>query len=323
MGMSRAVWLAAIVVASVWMVTPADAADATVQVGSNYFSPESVTINRGQTVRWDFVGGVHDVVAGTPSNPGEEWCARSGSGRSCERSFSTAGSFAYFCSIHPGAMQAEVLVLGDSPTITIASPQDGASVSDIITIAGAATADPGIGAVDVRVDGAEWMPATGLASWSFSLDTNTLTNAEHSVEARVTSMDAQEAFASIVIVSANAEVVDFAITGFSGSTDLFGQPRIVVAVANEGSFLGSAQIVFEYWYDGAWRSMASFTRDIAGGESITQSYRWSDIGHFGEFQIRAVADPAGVVTEVREDNNEATSKAAFFTNRVGGISLQG
>jgi plastocyanin len=73
----------------------------TVQAGdNNQFSPRTVTIARGGTVTWAFASTIHNVVfgstAGAPQNIGNS------SNASVARTFNTAGTFDYDCSLHAG-----------------------------------------------------------------------------------------------------------------------------------------------------------------------------------------------------------------------------
>jgi plastocyanin len=72
--------------------------------GGNRFSPTALTIARGTTVRFDWVGGFHDVTAnGSPSFQSSG--APIAAPHTYDVTFTTAGTFNYFCSIHgsPGA----------------------------------------------------------------------------------------------------------------------------------------------------------------------------------------------------------------------------
>jgi plastocyanin len=67
---------------------------------SRTFDPASLTVTAGQSVTWVFQSLEHDVVfdavAGAPSNIGLSH------NKNVERTFSTAGSFHYICSVHNG-----------------------------------------------------------------------------------------------------------------------------------------------------------------------------------------------------------------------------
>lgn len=90
-------------------------ATAFVAVSDFMFSPNSVTINAGDSVQWDNVGGLHNVVAddnsftsGAPSSA--PW--------SFTQPFPLPGTYDYYCAVHgaPGGvgMSGEVVVQGDA-----------------------------------------------------------------------------------------------------------------------------------------------------------------------------------------------------------------
>jgi plastocyanin len=75
---------------------------ANVTVGDNFFSPDSVRIAVGGTVTWDWgAGGVTHNVTFTPSAGVPADIANRNSGTQ-SRTFSTAGTFIYRCTIHAG-----------------------------------------------------------------------------------------------------------------------------------------------------------------------------------------------------------------------------
>lgn len=83
---------------------PATAADnevVNVKISSNQFSPAQVKIKVGQTVRWTWAGGSHNVVSGT--NCTEDGKFKSGAaqaGGTFDKKFETAGTFPYYCEPH-------------------------------------------------------------------------------------------------------------------------------------------------------------------------------------------------------------------------------
>jgi plastocyanin len=87
-----------------------------VTVGPNNtltFSPASLTIAVGDTVTWTWASDHHSVTSGTGCaadnkfcSPGDANCAAgatSNTGSTYSHTFTTAGSFPYFCSPHCGA----------------------------------------------------------------------------------------------------------------------------------------------------------------------------------------------------------------------------
>jgi len=83
-----------------------------VQVTSDVFEPATVTIRAGQTVRWIWRGGSHNVVSG--SNCTEDGFFKSGepiAGGTFEHRFETAGTFPYYCRPHcRGGMTGTIIV---------------------------------------------------------------------------------------------------------------------------------------------------------------------------------------------------------------------
>lgn len=73
--------------------------------GNDTFVPANITVKVGQTVRWTWTGGSHNVVSGTKSG---DTCTQddkftSGApqaGGTFERVFEVAGSFPYYCEPH-------------------------------------------------------------------------------------------------------------------------------------------------------------------------------------------------------------------------------
>lgn len=86
-----------------------------ISVQSNFFTPKDITINVGETILWENLGGVHNVNGSTatfPSNP-ESFSsgAPSGSNWTFTHTFNTAGSYNYQCDPHAG--------LGMTGTVTV------------------------------------------------------------------------------------------------------------------------------------------------------------------------------------------------------------
>jgi plastocyanin len=70
-------------------------AAATVELAAARFEPAKVTVQVGETVRWHWSGGVtHDVAGGSFKS------ALKSKG-TFEHTFTTAGSFAFHCNVHP------------------------------------------------------------------------------------------------------------------------------------------------------------------------------------------------------------------------------
>lgn len=66
------------------------------------FDPSSVTVKAGGTVTWVFQNLAHTVTFNTPVPTGTPPDINSSINTSVSRTFTTAGTFNYHCSIHPG-----------------------------------------------------------------------------------------------------------------------------------------------------------------------------------------------------------------------------
>lgn len=78
--------------------------------GDLRFDPKTITIHAGDTVRWHWGSGGHNVVSGSGGtadgmfcSPGDQGCSNavlSPSGTTYEHTFAATGTFHYFCSAH-------------------------------------------------------------------------------------------------------------------------------------------------------------------------------------------------------------------------------
>jgi plastocyanin len=122
---------------------PAASAAAAVSIVQKTFQPGQVTVHVGDTVVWTVTEGInepHTVTSGTPTDAttGTEFdsgLTLKANGDTFSHTFATAGSFSYFCSIHPTTMTGSVVVLAAGET---SAPSGAASA--------AASAAPSVGA---------------------------------------------------------------------------------------------------------------------------------------------------------------------------------
>lgn len=115
---------AALLVAVVWAVfaIAGPAFAASVSIGDNFYSPATVTISAGESVTWTNGGDQPHSVTSTdglfdssPDCPGNiDDCL--GSGESYTHTFSSAGTFDYYCRVHGFAMSGTVVVEGSGST---------------------------------------------------------------------------------------------------------------------------------------------------------------------------------------------------------------
>ena len=90
-----------------------------------------------------------------------------------------------------------------SPTVTVTSPSEGASVLGITSIQGTASDNVALSKVEVQIDNGPIELATGVDSWSFSLDTRSLSNGTHRLTIQVTDTSLNITRTSIDIIVIN------------------------------------------------------------------------------------------------------------------------
>jgi plastocyanin len=82
------------------------------------FQPADATIQAGETVTWTVTKAIadpHSVTSGTPSDSGKIFDSKTtlrANGDTFSYTFSYAGTFPYYCSIHPSQMHGTITVLG-------------------------------------------------------------------------------------------------------------------------------------------------------------------------------------------------------------------
>jgi plastocyanin len=118
-----AVLVAMIALFLVFRPMAASAATVTVTVGNGgfFFTPSSVTIHPGDTVRWTWSSSGHSSTSGTPGMPNGLWDSGIlNQGAMFTHTFNTAGSFPYYCTPHGACchMVGMVTVSSATPTPT-------------------------------------------------------------------------------------------------------------------------------------------------------------------------------------------------------------
>jgi hypothetical protein len=122
---------------------------------------------------------------------------------------SAAGSFSFHAQVKDAAAHTASssftlqISPSPSPTIVITSPPNASTASGTITISGRASDVVAITAVQLAVDGGAYANAIGSSNWSFMLDTSTLTNGSHVLNAKVTDVDGMSATSSVSITAQN------------------------------------------------------------------------------------------------------------------------
>jgi plastocyanin len=136
---------------------PAQTFDVTVGPGGTLtFSPDELTINVGDTVRWTWASPTHTVTSGSSCTANSQYCSpnntscasapTSSTGAVYTHTFNTPGTYPYFCKIHCASysMIGTIIVQGAASTFSIGgkvADGGGAAVSGVtMTLSGAQSA---------------------------------------------------------------------------------------------------------------------------------------------------------------------------------------
>src|SRR5256886_4473149 len=108
------------------------------------------------------------------------------------------------------------VVTAAAPSVSISSPANGATVSGTTTVSGVASDGLAITSVQLSVDGGAFANVSGTSNWSFSLNTNSLSNGPHTLSAKVNDSTG----------SATSPLVNFSVNNASTASDctLFASP---------------------------------------------------------------------------------------------------
>jgi len=173
------------------------------------YSPANVTINVGDTVHWVNNGSFpHTSTSGVSPTPDGIWdSGLLGSGASYSRTFDTAGTFPYFCTLHT-FMTGTVTVQGGNmpPTVSIDSPTNGASFISPADVTISATASDGDGSVS-QVEFFDGTNSLGTDVSSAYEVTATLYKGSHSLTAVATDNQGASGTSAVVTVSVTTMVI--------------------------------------------------------------------------------------------------------------------
>ena len=185
---------------------PLSARSATVDVDvrDSFFSPATVTINVGDTVRWTQRGFmVHTTTS-------EDGLWNSGNlvsmGQTFTHTFNSAGNFGYFCIPHSGFMRGTVIVeeaQANPPTVSITSPANGTMLTAPAEVTITATASVQGGTI-TSVEFLNGTTSLGVDQSSPYSVTTTLGEGTHTLTARATSDGGLSTTSSGVTVTVNA-----------------------------------------------------------------------------------------------------------------------
>ena len=190
------------------------------------------------------------------------------------------------------ALATLALTAGASPafaatfvTVGITSPAQGATVFGPITVSGTASAKFGVSSVAVAIDSGSFSPASlgsGGSTWTFALDTNTVSNTSHSITARAADSRGHSATSS-VSVTVNNTPPNISI-GSPQSGVLVSGTFTVSGTASSQAGVASVQVRVD---SGAWQASPNTTNwavsinstSFADGAHTISAMATDSVGH--------------------------------------------
>ena len=168
-----------------------------------------------------------------------------------------------------------------APSVSISSPASGASVTGTISVTGTASDNVALSLVEVQVDSGAYSAASGLASWSYSLNTSTLSNGSHTIRARATDSSGLTAVTSITVTVSSGVVNIAGNPGFESGTSLWVFPSgASIDTTTRHSGVNSAKMV----------------RTSVGDSMIQNSPRWTvqpNTSYTAEFWVKTSGVASG------------------------------
>ncbi len=199
------------------------AGPAHVDIGSGSYpdyehvSPRYLTLGTSQDVRWD--NDQHNRRANVTATDGTLWCHLDDddSGNdvcTVANPYPTVGRHRYLVhqDIVYGWTVSAYLCVSDASDLTITSHSANDPINGTVNFAGTASADIGIDAVEVRLNGGPWHASTGTTTWSVSIDTADLQYGDAVAEFRINFGGCILAPTSLDLFIDNTPVLDLRFT---------------------------------------------------------------------------------------------------------------
>lgn len=163
------------------------------------------TDNVGVAKYWLFRGGVQIATVTAATSYSNTGLAAATLYNYTLQALDAAGNKSGFASVSTQTLSAPDAT---APTVQIQSPSNGAAVSGVLSVSGTAQDNVALSKVEVSVDGGAYSLASGLANWTFSVNTALLSNGNHTLAARATDTNNNTANHSITVSASNVPTSD-------------------------------------------------------------------------------------------------------------------
>lgn len=276
-----------------------------VHIAGFAMDPDPLTIEKGDTVVWHN----HDSATHTATADDGSWdTGYISSGGSESITFDSLREDTYHCEVHPTSMtgfELEVVEPNEAPTVSIDSPSDGQRLEGFVDIEGSASDPDGtLTSVEVRIDGGQWQVASGTYDWTFTWDTATVADGEHTIEARSFDGSDYSPIASVDVETENP-LPDLAVAALETDSSL-GEETITATVANVGDAAATVtNLELRYEASNAQGHIATEQLGaLAAGGQIQTEVTWDTRDKVGEFEITAHVNPDDAIFDPNADNDQ-------------------
>jgi len=157
------------------------------------------------------------------------------------------------------------------PTVTITSPQQGATIAGSVRMTGRAKDRGGVSRVEVAIDGATPQVAKGVTSWSFEMDTTTMGDGAHTVVAKATDRKGNVGTVTMPLTVANAPAPDAT------------PPTVTIDTPTAGATLSGTATIAGSAHDDVTITQMSLEVDGGGASPVTAGAAWSTTVATGSF----------------------------------------
>ncbi len=283
---------------------------------------------------------------GAVTGPDGFLCNFSFTGEFCSLTLSDLGKYRFKIydtqNPGPGAWDrgsVTIQIQGDPPTLSIATPVEGATVSGAFTVTGTASAEAGVDRIRVLIPGRSWETATGTTNWTFAVGGEILPPGPVTFTVRVSALDGQVVEQTRTVHQAVPGPVDLKVTKFYAAKwnapgedlgcshftcvadpVLFQYPYLIVEAYNGGEYAVTSVLRIEYLERGEWRLLYEENMTIGAGQKERTSTYWLDPLRFGSWPARATIDADDVFPELDELDNQFRRRVDFPTSFGSQIS---
>jgi plastocyanin len=316
------------------MIHSAVGATTNVSFGTTFFNPQVVNIKVGDMVVWSSTGGSHTV---TGTGPTEAMCGPSVTA-GCTKTFNTAGSFPYVCTVsgHAAAGMTGMVVVASAaapPTVSITSPANNTVFSAgpaNITLQASASGNGGATVTNVQYFSNVTNAIGSNTASPYLVVFNNVSPGTYALTAKAKDNNNLATTSSIVNVTVNNTAPSVSITNPAANA-VFASPAQFTVFASASDFDGSVTNV-QFFVDGSSigndttaNPYSAITSSLAAGSHALVAVASDNLGakKTNSISITANARPTMTfnVSAPQPVNENSTLNFTVTANDTDGPSL--